>query len=56
MSKKWFQKLTLFCHVLSMPKKKDMQNEAEYMLENKNDLIYILEQYDSIPAYGTLYK
>ena len=35
---------------------KDMQEEVEHMSKNRNHMIYVLEQHESIPAYWILYK
>lgn len=38
MSEQRFQKIILFCHSLSMMILKDIQEEAEHVSENKNNM------------------
>lgn len=33
-----------------------MQEEVKHMSQNKNDMIYVLEQHECIPTYCVLYK
>lgn len=55
MSEQRLQKIILFCHSLSMTILKDIQEEAEHVSENKNNMTLVLGHYDSIPACKILW-
>lgn len=42
--------------MVDQPLPKDMHKDVKHMSRNRNDMIYALEQQDSIPAYWVQYK